>query len=216
MKALVYSAPERFEIEELPTPEVKPHQALIRVKACGVCKTDVHIHRGKFLAEFPLTLGHEFAGEIAKVGERVEGLMPGDRVTADNTVLCGHCYYCRRNRPLFCENFYSLGCNAPGGFAEYVVVNHDKIFTIPDHLSYEMPSSPNPRPVVHAMDVIDVKPGDDVLQFGAGPAGQILAQQMKHCGASNLVIAAPTESKLRLARELGADYTVKIDRIGFS
>ena len=213
MKALVYSAPEKFEIKEIPTPEVKPHQVLIRVKACGLCGTDIHIHRGQFLSKFPLTPGHEFAGEIAEVGNEVTEFRPGDRVTADNTVTCGHCYYCRRNEPLFCENFYSLGCNGPGGFAEYVVVNHDKIFHLPDHLSYEEAIFTEPTScVVHGMDILDLQPGADVLQFGAGMTGLILVQMLKHCGAANLVVAGRVESKLKLAEEFGATHVIKIDR----
>ena len=213
MKALVYDAPESFEVKEIPPPTAGPGQVLIRVMACGICKTDLHIHRGKFIATFPLTPGHEFAGEVAEVGEGVRDFAPGDRVTADNAVPCGYCYYCRRNKPLYCENFYSLGCNGPGGFAEYVLVGHDKVFRLPDGLSYEQAAFTEPTAcVVHCMDVVDVQPADEVLLFGAGPAGLVLAQMIKRCGASSLVVAAPTESKLRIAERLAADQTVKIER----
>lgn len=212
MKALVYSAPEKFEIKELPIPEVKPNQVLIRVKACGLCGTDIHIHRGQFLSKFPLTPGHEFAGVVVQVGSKVAGFTPGERVVADNTVTCGNCDYCRRGEPLFCENFYSLGCNGPGGFAEYVVVNYDKVFHLPDHLSYEEAVFTEPTAcVVHGMDILDLQPGADVLQFGAGMTGLILVQMLKHCGAVNLVVADPVESKLKLAEELGATDTIKVD-----
>ena len=213
MKALVYHAPEDFEVKDIPVPGVNPNQVLIRVKACGICKTDVHIHRGRFIAEFPLTPGHEFAGEVAEVGAEVTDFKPGNRVTADNAVPCGHCYYCRRNKPLYCENFYSLGCNGPGGFAEYVVVRNDKVFELPDRLSYEEAIFTEPTAcVVHCMDVVDIQPGDDVLLFGAGPAGLLLAQMIKNCGASRLVVAAPTETKLEIARGLAADHAVRISR----
>lgn len=213
MKALVYRAPEDFEIKDVPVPEVEADQVLIRVSACGICKTDVHIHRGKFIARFPLTPGHEFAGEVAEGGAGVTEFKQGDRVTADNAVPCGCCYYCRRNKPLYCENFYSLGCNGPGGFAEYVVVGCDKVFHLPDRLSYDEAVFTEPTAcVVHCMDVVDIQPADDVLLFGAGPAGLILAQMIKNCGASSLVVAAPTGSKLEIAGELAADRTVKISR----
>jgi D-arabinitol dehydrogenase (NADP+) len=212
LKALVYSAPETFEIKDVPEPEAWPNEVLIKVKACGICKTDLHIHRGEFISEFPLTPGHEFAGEVAAVGGDVEGFEPGDRVTADNAVPCGYCYYCRRGQPLYCENFYSLGCNGPDGFAEYVVVRHDKVFPLPDSMSFEEAVFTEPTAcVVHCMDV-GVRPGDEVLLYGAGPAGLILAQMIKDCGASRLVVAAPTKSKLDLAGNLAADHIVTVSR----
>lgn len=213
MKALVYDAPLQFAIREIPEPAVQDHQVLIQVKACGVCKTDLHIHKGEFISAFPLTPGHEFAGDVVAVGSQVSDFKSGDRVTADNTVLCGHCYYCRRNQPLFCENFYSLGCNGPGGFAEYVVVNHDKVFAISDRLAYEDAIFAEPTAcAMHGLDVIAIQPGDDVLLFGAGPTGLIMAQLVKACGAANLVVAAPTMNKLKLAQAYGADYIVQVDR----
>ncbi|MEM2289483.1 MAG: zinc-dependent alcohol dehydrogenase family protein [Candidatus Hadarchaeales archaeon] len=213
MKALVYHAPERFSIEEVPTPHPVGREVLIRVRCCGICKTDVHIHRGRFISKFPLTPGHEFAGEVAEVGEEVTAFKPGDRVTADNTELCGSCYFCRRNQPLFCENFLSHGCNAPGGFAEYVLIKEEKVFRLPDHLSFEEASFTEPTAcVVHALDVARVEPASEVLVFGAGPAGLVLAQALKATGVSRLVVAAPNEFKLELAKELAADEVVKIDK----
>ena len=213
MKALVYSAPETFEIKDVPEPEVGPDEVLIKVRACGICKTDLHIHRGEFISEFPLTPGHEFAGEVAAIGEEVDGLEPGDRVTADNAVPCGYCYYCRHGEPLYCENFYSLGCNGPGGFAQFVVVRLDKVFPLPESMSFDEAVFTEPTAcVVHCMDVVGMRPGDEVLLYGAGPAGLILAQMIKDCGASRLVVAAPTKSKLDLAANLAADHTVTVSR----
>lgn len=213
LKALVYEAPERFKVRDLPFPNTNPREVLIRVEACGICRTDMHIHSGRFISKFPLTPGHEFAGTVEKVGSEVYECKAGDRVTADNALPCGFCYFCRRNEPLYCENFYSLGCNGPGGFAEYVVVNSEKVFRIPDKLSFEEAVFTEPTAcVVHCMDILSPKAGSSVLIFGAGPAGIILAQMVRHCGASTLVVAAPTESKLKMVRELTDADTVKIPR----
>jgi D-arabinitol dehydrogenase (NADP+) len=213
MKALVYRAPEKFSIEEVPKPAPGPRDVLIRVRACGICKTDVHIHRGRFIARFPLTPGHEFAGEVEEVGREVGGFRRGDRVTADNTELCGSCYYCRRNQPLYCENFLSHGCNLPGGFAEYVLIKEEKVFRIPDHLSFEEAAFTEPTAcVVHSLDVARPEPASEALIFGAGPAGLILAQALKYTGVGKLVVAAPNEFKLGLAKRLAADEVVKVDR----
>lgn len=217
MKAIVYNAPRDYELKEIPRPVIKPNQVLIKVAACGVCRTDMHIHEGDFMSAFPLTPGHEFTGEIAEVGTQVSELSVGDRVVGDNTVLCGECYYCRRNQPLFCENFYSLGCNGPGGYAEYVAVNHDKVFPISDNLSYDQAIFAEPLAcAIHGMDVITPKCGDDVLIFGAGPTGILLTQLLKHGGAANVVVCASSQEKLDLIRKNGYAETVWMDRKDYS
>ncbi|WP_372631840.1 zinc-dependent alcohol dehydrogenase family protein [Cohnella sp.] len=216
MKAVYYTQAERFSVREIDLPEIKEHQILLKVKACGVCRTDVHLHHGEFMAKYPLIPGHEFVGEVAAVGKGVTEFAVGDRVCADNTELCGYCYYCRRNQPLYCENFYSLGVNGPGGFAEYVAVNRDKVFPL-NELSYDQGVMVEPTAcAVHGLDVIGVRPGDEVLMFGTGPTGLILAQLLKHAGAAKLVVAASDERKLEVARELGADEAVKLDRQDYS
>ncbi len=212
MKALVYTGPGEFEITDAPQPDIADDEVLLKVAACGVCKTDLHIHEGQFIAQFPLTPGHEFVGEVTKVGASGHGLKEGDVVVADNTVLCGHCYWCRRNAPLYCENFYSLGCTGPGGFAEYVAVKSEKAFPW-TRLPTEQGTMVEPTAcAVHGLDVIDVQLGDRILLFGAGPTGLILAQLLKHAGASKLVVAAPSTSKLELAAQLAADDTVQVDK----
>lgn len=213
MKALVYSEPQKFSIKEVDVPKCGENQVLIKVKICGICKTDVHIHNGSFISQFPLTPGHEFTGVIDTIGSKVTAFKKGDRVVADNTVLCGECYYCRRNQPLYCENFYSLGVTGPGGFAEYVVVNQDKVFKIQDHLSFEQASFTEPTAcAIHGMDMIDVQNGDNILMFGAGPTGIILAQLLKYGGAGNVVVAAPSKFKLDILNGLGITKTVLMDR----
>lgn len=213
MKAVVYDEPKKFSIRELDTPECGEKQVLIKVKVCGICKTDIHIHNGQFISQFPLTNGHEFTGVIEAVGSKVKAFKPGDRVVADNTVLCGECYYCRRNQPLYCENFYSLGCTGPGGFAEYVAVNNDKVFKISDRLSFDEAAFTEPTAcAVHGMDRIDMQCGDNVLMFGAGPTGIILAQLLKHGGAGKVVVAAPSKFKLDVLNKLGIEDTIKIER----
>ena len=212
MKALVYNEPGKFEIKEVTTPVCKPNQVLIKVEFCGICKTDVHIHHGHFISKFPLTPGHEFTGYVDTFGSEVKAFRKGDRVVADNTVLCGECYYCRRNQPLYCENFVSLGVTDPGGFAEYVAVNQDKVFPISDKLSFEEASFAEPAAcAIHGMDMIDVQNGDRILMFGAGPTGIILAQLLKHGGAGQLVVAAPSQFKLDMLKDMGIQ-TVQISR----
>lgn len=216
MKAVYYTAAEQFSVIEVPDPQLEPNQVLIKVKSCGVCRTDLHLHEGEYLARYPLIPGHEFVGDIVKVGSAVTDREVGERVCADNTVLCGHCYYCKRNQPLYCENFYSLGVNGPGGYAEYVVVNHDKVFPL-GSLTYDQGVMAEPLAcAVHGMDMIQVTPGDDVLLFGTGPSGLLLMQLLKYCGAANLVVVASSPHKLEIAKKLGADHVIKMDRNDYS
>ncbi len=217
MKALVYEKPENFSVKDIPAPHVGKNQVTIRVKVCGICKTDVHIHSGHFISSFPLTPGHEFSGVIEQAGEQVTAFKPGDRVVGDNTVLCGECYYCRKDQPLYCENFYSLGVNGPGGFSELVLVNQDKVFPISDALSFDEASFTEPTAcAIHGMDMIDLRFGDDVLMFGSGPTGIILAQLLMLGGAANLVVAAPKKFKLDLLNDLGITQTIQMDRNDYS
>ena len=212
MKAIVYQAPRNFSYTDVPDPEIGPDESLVRVHACGICGTDLHIHEGEFLAEFPLIPGHEIAGEVVAAGSSVTGVAVGDRVVADNTELCGHCFYCRRDQPLYCENFISHGCNVAGGLAEYVAIKAEKLFPIGD-LSWREAVMVEPTAcAIHGMDVIDLKPGSEVLLFGAGPTGILLAQLLKLNGAAHLTVAAPQGPKLDLVARLAADEVVAINR----
>jgi D-arabinitol dehydrogenase (NADP+) len=184
----------------------------LRSVATGVCGTDLHLLAGGFLARYPLIPGHEIVGEVETLGDGVEDLQVGDLVAADNTVLCGHCEYCRRDQPLFCTNFYSLGVNGPGGFAEYVVVQAAKCFPL-DGLDPLVAVMTEPLAcAMHGADVLALRPGSDVLLFGAGPTGLLLAQLLLHGGAARLTVAAPSAHKLELARSFGIDETVLLER----
>jgi D-arabinitol dehydrogenase (NADP+) len=212
MKAVVYDRPRSFSVTDIVTPAPGPGEVRLRSVVTGVCGTDLHIHEGGFDSRYPLIPGHEIVGAVESLGEGVDGLHVGQQVAADNTVLCGHCYYCRRDQPLFCQNFYSLGVNGPGGFAEFVIVRAEKCFPI-DDLSREVAVMVEPTAcVVHGLDVLALQPGSDVLVFGAGPTGLLLAQLLMHGGAARVTVAAPTQFKLDLARSYGLDETVRLDR----
>lgn len=213
MRAIQYSAARNFSLVEVPKPVPGPNQVVIRVKACGICKTDLSLHVGSFLAEFPLINGHEFAGVVDSVGSEVTRWKPGDRVTADNTELCGYCEACQSDKPLYCENFGSHGCNMDGGFAEYVMVPHDKVFPISDNLTFEQATFTEPTAcAVHGVDRIAPKFGDSILMFGAGPTGIILAQLLRLAGAGRMVIADPHADKLAILQKYGFKETVVMDK----
>ena len=212
MHAIVYDAPQQFSYREVATPEIAPDEVLIRVRSCGICGTDLHIHEGEFLAAFPLIPGHEFAGEVVSTGTAVEDVKVGARVVCDNTELCGHCFYCRRDQPLFCENFLSHGVNISGGQAEYIAIKAEKVFPI-QNLTWQEAALVEPTAcAIHGIDIIALKPGSSVLLFGAGPTGILLAQLLKLNGAAQLTVAAPSGPKLDLVSRIAADDVVQIDR----
>jgi D-arabinitol dehydrogenase (NADP+) len=212
MKAVVYDEPRKFEVREVAVPAPGPGEVLIRVLAAGVCGTDLHLHAGEFGPTYPLTPGHEFVGVAVSVGTGVGEDMIGRRFVVDNTASCGQCVECRRARPAFCRNLLAQGVNAPGGFAEYVLTASGRCFTV-DELDPETAVFTEPVAcVVHGLDVLELRPGSNVLLFGAGPTGLILTQLLAGSGATELTVAAPTQAKLDLARAHGADRTVLVDR----
>lgn len=212
MKAIVYDAPRSFAYRDVNEPSLENDDVLIRVKACGLCGTDLHIHEGEFGPRFPLIPGHEFTGEIAAVGSAVDGWRAGDRVVANCNRSCGHCFYCRRGQYLRCENLVAYGIQMNGGFAEFLRVKASDVFAV-SSLPWREAIMVEPTAcAVHGVEVLAVKPGADVLMFGAGPTGQVLAQLLKMNGAASLTVAAPAGPKLALAERLSADRVVAVDR----
>jgi D-arabinitol dehydrogenase (NADP+) len=212
MKAVVYEAPRRFAVKEIPTPEAGPGQVRIKVQQVGVCGTDVHIHHGDFNAVFPLIPGHELVGAIDALGDGVDGFTLGEQVTVNPNIYCGQCDYCLAGRLILCSNLKGLGSNYPGFFAEFVVVAADLVFSVegldPDTAVFTEPASC----AMHGVETLAPRPGSTALVFGAGPTGLLLAQLIKASGAAEVTVAAPTQFKLDTARRLGIDHTVLIDR----
>jgi D-arabinitol dehydrogenase (NADP+) len=212
MKAIVYDAPRQFKYKEVPEPEIQSDDVLVRIDACGLCGTDLHIHEGEFAPNFPLIPGHEFTGEIVALGGSVKGLRHKQRVVGNSNESCGKCFYCMRGDFLLCLNLRAYGVTQDGGFAQFLRIKADRIFPIGNLTSREAVMVEPSACAVHGMEVLAMKPGSDVLLFGAGPTGQVLAQLLKLNGAGRLVVAAPPGPKLELAGRLAADEIVPIDR----
>ncbi|CAL5871882.1 uncharacterized protein PFLUO_LOCUS6136 [Penicillium psychrofluorescens] len=208
-----YSEARKFSIVEKALPKLREHDVLIKVKASGVCGTDLHIHDGEFGAQFPLVPGHETVGVIASFGSRVQGFKVGDRVVADNSELCGHCYYCRRGKELFCDNFIAHGVMVDGGFAEYAAYPAYRVFKFQKLSDVDATLLEPAACAAHGLDKIAPQMGSSVLLFGAGPTGLILAQLLRQNGGCHTVIAAPPGLKMELAKSLNAaDEYVELPR----
>ena len=188
-------------------------EVVIEVELAGVCGTDLHLHHGEFGPSYPLTPGHELVGRVVARGSAVETPEVGDRVVADNTVACGACRNCRRGRTAFCTSVIAHGVNAPGAFAESVILKAERCFVVND-LAPEVAVLAEPVAcVIRGLDVLAAAPGSEVLVLGAGPTGLMMAQLVKKfAGARRVVVAAPSAHKLELARRHGADLTVQMVR----
>ncbi|MEN3184021.1 MAG: zinc-dependent alcohol dehydrogenase family protein [Atribacterota bacterium] len=212
MRACVFEERNRFSIREVPVPVPNPGEVLIRVRAAGICGTDIHILRGEYFQDFPIIAGHEFAGEIAALGEGVEGFSVGERVTADPNIFCDRCYFCKINKNNHCLNFAAVGVTRNGAFAEYVTVPAKCVFPLPEGLSFSEGALAEPLAcAVYGVRRSGIKPGEKVLIFGAGPIGLLLLSLFRVSGASQVVVVDISEKKLEHALRRGAREALLAD-----
>ncbi len=213
MKAAVFYGRNDLRVEELNAPVVSgKNDVLLKIKACGVCGTDMHIFDGdEGAAATPsgTVLGHEFAGEVISVGADVKSVKVGDRVCVDPNWLCNTCDYCRGGIGHFCEHMNGIGTTMNGGFAEYCVVPESQVYRFSDKLSYAEAAMTEPVACcLHGIDMSDVKAGDTVCVIGGGMIGLLMLQLAKLGGAAKLILIEPIEEKRRIAEKLGADITI--------
>lgn len=206
MRAVVIEKPGKVGLDEVPDPVPGPAELLVRVGACGVCGTDLHIAAGEFPpTPYPIVPGHEFAGTVEAVGDDAPGgWSVGDRVAVDPSLYCGRCRQCRRGRGNLCENWGATGDTVDGAFAELVAVPAAVAYPLPDHLSMAQGALVEPVScAVHGLRRLGVEAGERVLVVGAGTMGLIMAQLLTASGARVSVVDR-AEHKLGLASELGA------------
>lgn len=193
-------------IENRPVPEPGPGEVRLKPLAVGVCGSDMHAFTGEHpFVHPPIVLGHEIGAQVDKVGPGVEHLKPGQLVTVEPNLVCGHCYNCRTGRYNICENLRVVGCvGADGGMADYLMVPATKVFPVPEHWNAEQAALVEPVAVgVHAVRQGGLQPGQSVLVLGAGIIGLVTAQAARAFGASRVIIADLLESRLERARKLG-------------
>lgn len=213
MKTAVYHRNDDVRVEDRPRPEIGPGEILMRVRASGICGSDVmEWYR---LPKAPLVLGHEVAGDVAEVGDGVEGFAPGDRIFATHHVPCGDCHYCRTGHPSVCDTLRETSFD-PGGFAEYVrvpAVNVERgMLALPEEVSYAAGSFVEPLGcVLRGQSAARIGPGLSVLVLGAGVAGILHVQAAKARGAGPVICTDLEPFRLEAARRLGADAALPAD-----
>ncbi len=215
MRALVKAKAEPgIWMQDVPVPEIGPNDVLIRVRRASICGTDIHIWNwdpwSQRTIKVPMVIGHEFMGEVAKLGAEVTGFQVGDRVSGEGHITCGHCRNCRAGKRHLCRNTLGLGVNRPGCFAEYVALPAFNVFRVPKEIPDEIASFFDPLGnAVHTALSFDLV-GEDVLITGAGPIGVMAAAISRHVGARHVVVTDVNPFRLDLARRMGATRAVDV------
>ncbi|MEE8500049.1 MAG: L-threonine 3-dehydrogenase [Kiloniellales bacterium] len=219
MKALVKSKAEPgIWMEDVPVPAIGHNDVRIKVRKTAICGTDVHIynwdHWSQETIPVPMTVGHEFTGEVAAVGSEVQGFEIGERVSGEGHITCGHCRNCRAGRRHLCRNTVGVGVNRPGSFAEYLCLPAVNAFPLPDDVTDELGTILDPLGnATHSALSFDMV-GEDVLITGAGPIGIMATAIARHVGARFVVVTDVNDYRLDLAAKMGATRIVNVTREG--
>jgi len=205
MKAVKISRPNFIELVNIPTPELKKTEVLIKVMASGICGTDIHIFHGEYLGDYPVIPGHEFSGVIEAVGSLVTRFKPGDRVAVEPNIACDNCYHCLNNRHNFCLNWSGIGVTRPGGMEQYVAAPEKSVFDIGE-IPFEHGALMEPLScVLHGVERLDPEMASSIAIFGAGPIGILLLQVLKLKGAAEITVIDKNPTRVLFAKELGAN-----------
>lgn len=201
-------------LDEVPVPEIGINDVLIQVLRTGICGTDVHIYNWDAWAQrtipVPMVVGHEFVGRIVEVGSNVKDFHPGEIVSGEGHVVCGHCRNCLAGRRHLCKDTKGVGVNRPGAFAEYLALPMTNVWVHDPAIPRDVQSIFDPfGNAVHTALSFDVL-GEDVLITGAGPIGIMAAAVVHHAGARHVVVTDVNPYRLELARKMGATLAVDV------
>jgi L-iditol 2-dehydrogenase len=218
MKALLLTAPSKLEFTDFPDPQPAADEVLLRIRACGICGSDIHGWDGSSGRRHPpLIMGHEAAGEIVATGSGVNDWRAGDRVTFDSTISCGRCHYCRSGDVNLCLDRRVVGVSPAdykqhGAFAEYLALPARILYRVPDALGFEQAAFVEPVSIaVHAVRRAGELTGRSAVVIGSGMIGLLVVQALRWAGAATIVAVDLSSERLALARELGATQTFKSD-----
>lgn len=205
MKALVYDAKKDIAVKDMPEPFPVPGEVKIKVKYAGICGSDMAAwHGGLTRIVKPVILSHEFVGEIVEVNQPLKDIKPGDRVVVEPLISCQRCEACRSGYYHVCRELGLYGLDAHGGFAEYVCVPAETVTVIPSDLSFERAALIEPLAVaVHMVRRSEMKIGDVVAVYGAGPIGMLVAMVAQKAGARKVVLSDINPYRIQVAKNFG-------------
>lgn len=215
MKGVVFPGNKKVELKEFEVPEPGPGEALVKVKASALCRSDMSLYYGKPVVGGEVAKsgriipGHEPAGEVVKIGEGVNNVKVGDRVAIYLAVTCGNCVYCRSGHKVLCPDFKCIGFDLHGGDAEYILIPSENCLKIPDEMSFEVAAVSTDAfgTLYNAQRKLNVSGSDTVAIFGVGPMGGAGILVAKGLGATVVAIDL-VDARLNWAKELGADFTI--------
>ena len=212
------TAPGEITFRDVPVPLPGPDQVLVKIKKIGVCGSDIHVYHGTHpYTSYPVTQGHEVSGQIVRLGEYVKDLKEGQRVTIEPQVFCGRCYPCLHGKYNLCENLKVMGFQTTGTASEFFAVDASKVTPLPDGMTYSEGAMIEPLAVtVHAAKRYSEIRGADCAVLGCGPIGILLIQSLKALGAARVFATDVSDTRLKLAKELGADFTVNTRNCDFA
>jgi L-iditol 2-dehydrogenase len=204
--------PEKLILEDVEIPNFNDIQVLIKVKRIGVCGSDIHAYYDKHpYISCPIVQGHEFSGEIVRLGDKVQGLSKGDRVTVMPQLVCGECYPCTHGNYHICNDLKVIGCQADGAAREYIPVDHQLVVKLPEGISFDHGAMVEPVAVgVHAVRRLGDIRGMNLAILGAGPIGNLTAQSAKGLGAKSVLITDISDYRLEVAKNCGIDHPVNV------
>ena len=212
MKAVVFESEGVFGIREMPKPCIsKPNQVLVKVEACSICGTDVHITSNppNYVATPGTILGHEFCGKVIEIGSDVHNVAVGDRIVANPNNYCGTCDFCRKNLPNLCEHIEALGIDYHGAFAEFCVIDGKVAHKISEDVPASVAACVEPLAcAVNGLKKVNVRPGDSAVVIGAGPIGLMIAMLLEASGASNIYILETAPYRMQFAKNLNPSWNV--------
>jgi 2-desacetyl-2-hydroxyethyl bacteriochlorophyllide A dehydrogenase len=208
MRAFTITAAGVGEVREVRRPDPGPGEAIVKVAYAGVCGTDYRIYHGEFNSSFPLVNGHEFSGVVSDVGADVVDWHPGDRVSVDPTLYCGHCYHCLRRQSNHCDHWGAIGDTRDGALAEFVRVPARNLYRVDDSIRLDEAALTEPLAcVVWGVERLRLMPASHALIFGAGPIGSLLTGLLSASGTADVTVVDVVDSKLEIARRFGASAT---------
>ncbi|MCK5299105.1 MAG: alcohol dehydrogenase catalytic domain-containing protein [Candidatus Heimdallarchaeota archaeon] len=210
MKQQVMIEPGKITFREIPIPELKENEVLIKIMRIGVCGSDIHVYYGKHpYTSYPVTQGHEVSGIIEKVGSKVTELKTGDKVTIQPQVVCGKCHSCLHGNYHICDELKVMGFQTTGMASEFFVTDSDRILKLPNDMSFEQGAMIEPMAVACGVFTkTDDLNGLNVIVLGAGPIGNLTAQTAKALGAKSVLITDVSDFRLEIAKKVGIDYTI--------